>query len=216
MALRERLQWSLVGELRGRQKLNKFKKYWRKCNKHNDTVPMNVFNSDNVSVGKATYGELNIVQFNNLSKIHIGNYVSIAQNVTFILDADHNINTITTFPHKVKTLHIVENEAISKGNIVVKDDVWIGYGAKILSGVTIGQGAVIAAGAVVTKNVEPYAIVGGVPAKVIKYRFKPDIVKKLENIDFSRLTTECVEKHVDELYNEVCENSDIGWLPLRE
>ena len=216
MALRERLQWSLVGELRGRQTLNKFKKYWRKSNKHNDTVPMNVFNSDNVSVGKATYGELNIVQFNNLSKIHIGNYVSIAQNVTFILDADHNINTITTFPHKVKTLHIVENEAISKGNIVVKDDVWIGYGAKILSGVTIGQGAVIAAGAVVTKNVEPYAIVGGVPAKVIKYRFKPDIVKKLENIDFSRLTTECVEKHVDELYNEVCENSDIGWLPLRE
>ena len=63
------------------------------------------------------------------------------------------------------------DEATSKGDIIVQDDVWIGYGATILSGLTIGQGAVIAAGSVVTKDVTPYSVVAGVPARVIKYHF---------------------------------------------
>lgn len=61
----------------------------------------------------------------------------------------------------------------------VGDDVWIGRGAVIMDGITIGSGAIIAAGAVVTKDVPPYAIVGGVPAKLIRYRFSPDIIEAL-------------------------------------
>lgn len=70
----------------------------------------------------------------------------------------------------------------NKGDIVVGNDVWIGYEAVILSGVTIGDGAVIGARAVVTKDVPPYTIVGGVPAKPIKKRFSEENIKKLQSI----------------------------------
>jgi len=177
---------------------------------------MNNFGMEGIQVGVASYGELTIVRFNNRSKVTIGNYTSIAQQVTFLLDADHNLDTLTTFPHKVKTLHALPYEASSKGDILVDDDVWIGYGAKILSGVHIGQGAVIAAGSVVTKDVPPYAIVGGVPAKLIKYRFPSELRRKLEKIDFSRLTESLVRDHIEELYRTVDENTDLSWLPMRE
>ena len=72
---------------------------------------------------------------------------------------------------------------MAKGDIVVGDDVWIGENAIVCSGVTIGQGAIVAAGAIVTKDIEPYAIVGGNPAKVIKYRFNENIRKKLIQIN---------------------------------
>lgn len=74
-----------------------------------------------------------------------------------------------------------------KGNIDVEDDVWIGLNATICAGVHIGQGAVIAAGAVVTDNVPPYAIVGGVPAKIIKYRFTKELIQELLQIRRARL-----------------------------
>ena len=106
-------------------------------------------------------------------------------------------------------------EAISKGDIIVGDDVWIGYGATILSGVYIGQGAVIAVGAVVSKDVPAYAIVGGIPAKVIKYRFSESVCKTLEKIDYSKIDEEFVKKHIDELYEEIDENTDLSWLPMK-
>lgn len=83
-----------------------------------------------------------------------------------------------------------EWETQAKGNIIVNDDVWIGDSALILSGVEIGQGAVIAAGAVVTEDVPPYAVVGGVPAKVIKYRFRDDVIKELVKIDYAKVDRE--------------------------
>lgn len=89
---------------------------------------------------------------------------------------------------------------ISKDNITVGDDVWIGYRSTILSGVQIGQGAIVAAGSVVTKDVPPYAIVGGVPAKVIKYRFPQEVIDKLVKADYSRLTSEKISKNLNEMY----------------
>jgi serine acetyltransferase len=108
------------------------------------------------------------------------------------------------------------NEAFSKGNIVIDDDVWIGYGVTILSGVHIGQGAVVAAGAVVTKDVPPYAIVGGVPAKIIKYRFSPEIIEELMKIDYSKLEEDDIKNHIDDLYSEIKTVEDakkiVGWM----
>ena len=72
----------------------------------------------------------------------------------------------------------------TKGNVIIGNDVWIGYGAKILSGVSIGDGAVVGAGAVVAKNIPPYAVVVGNPAKIIKFRFKPEDVEILLGIQW--------------------------------
>lgn len=96
-----------------------------------------------------------------------------------------------------------DREAISKGDIIVKDDVWIGRNALIMSGVNIGQGAVIAAGAVVTKDVPPYAIVGGVPAKVIRYRFEEEIINELVNVDFDKFNVEFIRSNIDGFTCEV-------------
>jgi len=96
-------------------------------------------------------------------------------------------------------------EAISHGNIVVEDDVWFGYGATVMSGVHVGQGAIVAAGAVVSKDVPPYAIVGGVPARVIKYRFSEDVIDYLLSLDYSALTKDLVYKHLDILYTSANE-----------
>ena len=189
------------------------KKQWNKLHPNSDTIPMNDFNFQNVSMGHGSYGELNVVDFGGENKLIIKNYVSIAQRVSFILNADHYTNHISTYPFKVKTLHVTKTESFGKGNIEVDDDVWIGYGATIMSGVHIGQGAVVAAGAVVTKDVPPYAIVCGVPAKVIKYRFEPEMIEELLKVDYSKLTKEDIEKHIDDLYTELKDPGQLDWMP---
>lgn len=187
---------------------------WRKLNRNNSTSIRGSTKFDLIKVGNYTYGGINVLMFNEKSRIRIGNYCSIGPNVCFVVSADHAIGHISTFPYKVKVLE-EQYEGISKGNIIVEDDVWIGYGATILSGVHIGQGAVIAAGAVVTKDVPPYAVVGGVPAKVIKYRFEPDIIDELMKVDYSKLTKEMIEEHIDDLYQELTDVKQLGWMPRR-
>jgi len=98
----------------------------------------------------------------------------------------------------------------------VNDDVWIGHGSTILSGVRIGQGAVVAAGSVVTKDVPLYAIVGGVPAKVIKYRFEPEMIEQLLKVDYSKLDEEMVRSHVEELYQKLESINQLNWLPRKD
>lgn len=191
-------------------KLYFFKKKWNKIHKDSGIIPMNIFPIKLVDVGKYSYGELNIVTFNEKTKLKIGNFVSIAQHVSFLLDVEHPLDHISTYPFKVKILKTKKFEAFSKGDIIVDDDVWIGYGAIIMSGVHIGQGAVIAAGAVVTKNVPPYAIVGGVPAKIIKYRFDENTINKLLKIVFSKMTKDFIDKNIDILYKDCFDENDIN------
>ena len=188
-----------------------FRKKWRKKNSHNTTIALNEFFADSVTVGKYTYGGLRVINYNENERLRIGSYCSIAQEVTFILNADHRTDTISTFPFKVKVLG-ESLEGTSKGDIIVADDVWIGYRATILSGVHIGQGAVIAAGAVVTKDVTPYAIVGGVPARVIKYRFGEEVLTRLGKLDYSKLSEIWIKEHIDELYETVDKNTKISWM----
>ena len=87
--------------------------------------------------------------------------------------------------------------------VIIDDDVWIGYGAIIMSGVHIAQGAVVAAGAVVVKDVPAYAIVGGVPAKVIKYRFSPEKIEMVKKqLNYNTITKDWVRSHLLELYKQ--------------
>jgi len=189
--------------------LYKCKKEWRDANSHNDTVAKNKFSVSEVKVGKYTYGAIDLLKHSNTSEIlYIGSYCSIAPNVQFILGSEHIYTSISTFPFKAR-MGIQQSEAISKGDIKIYDDVWIGYGAIILSGVTINQGAIIAAGSVVTRDIPHYAIVGGNPAKIIKYRFEDDIIEKLIKIDFSKFKKDFIMNNVKDLYREInCSNID--------
>ena len=137
----------------------------------------------------------------------IGHYCSIAPNVVFLLNSEHHTDYVSTYPFKVKRLKF-SFESFSKGDIIVGDDVWIGFGSIILSGVRIGRGAVIAAGSVVTKDVPNYSIVAGNPAKVIKYRFDEKTMELMDKIDFSLFNDDFIKTHIELLYSapnkEVC------------
>lgn len=179
---------------------------------NNETVKDNANNNypKYCSVGKHTY-EFNINNVEYFSttgkeKLIIGDYCSIGPDVRFIVASEHQYKGLSTYPFKVKILG-EDFEAQSKGDIIVKDDVWIGLNSIILSGLTIGQGAVVAAGSVVTKDVPPYAIVGGNPAKVIKYRFEPEIIEKLLQFDYSNLTEEKIQILGEKLYTEITKDN---------
>lgn len=192
------------------------KRQWRKQNPHNTTSAVNIFSMKCVQVGNGTYGGLDILNFGETARLYIGNYCSIAPGVKIILDADHSIKNISTFPFKVKCTHTATLEGESKGDIRIEDDVWIGCNAIILSGVTIGQGAVIAAGAVVSKDVPPYSIVGGVPAHVVKYRFEEELREELLKIDFSKLSQDMIEKNIERLYKPLRYKEQLSWMPHRK
>ena len=120
-----------------------------------------------------------------IHNIHIGSYVAVAADVDFIVGSNHNHNSVT-----IKNLNYDAPNYPSKGQIIIQNDVFVGYGAKIMAGVTVHNGAVIAANSHVVEDVPPYAIVGGNPAKVIKYRFSDDVIKKLQTIKWWNWSTE--------------------------
>lgn len=188
---------------------------WRKNNSHNFTGAENVFDTNTVAVGNYTYGRIKVLNDLSNVRLEIGSFCSIAEGVTFVLGNDHPVNRVSTYPFEHMIINSSKSDAMSKGDITVDDDVWIGFRSTILSGVHIGQGAIVAAGSVVTKDVPPYAIVGGVPAKVLKYRFEQEIVDELMTVDYSKLSDEMVEQHIDELYKELKDIKQLEWLPRK-
>ena len=131
----------------------------------------------------------------NLSKIIIGKKCSIAMNCTFTL-SNHLVDTFSTSPSTTSIfMHKKGNpSSYSKGDIIIKNDVWIGTNCTILDGITIGNGAIIAAGSIVTKDVPPYAIVGGNPAKIIRYRFSQELIDKIEKAQFWEMDMNIINK----------------------
>lgn len=183
-----------------------FENAWRNRNGHNETKAGDrFFPLDVVEVGKGSYGNITVqsLYVTPDEKLVIGNYVSIAPDVTFFLGVNHQVNTATTFPFYSKLIKRSPIDAISNGPIVVEDEVWIGTGARIFSGVRIGKAAIIAAGAIVTKDVPPYAIVGGNPAKLIRYRFSDDIVRILQPIYFADLPAEWIRQNIELVYKKI-------------
>lgn len=158
---------------------------WRSSNAHNHTTIENVFTTNNIEVGKHTYGPLIIYRWGSEGeKLQIGNYCSIASGVKFILGGNHDTDVLSTYPFQYY-FNDKKRIATTKGPIIIEDDVWIGTDATILSGVRIGKGSVISAGSIVTKDIEPYSIVGGIPAKLIKKRFSEAIIREITDIDLS-------------------------------
>lgn len=149
----------------------------RSLGKHTRIYFANITEPYNVSLGHHVYINKNCDFITTGSQIKIGNYVMVGPNVTFIAQ-DHDASDWER--------PMVLSNKYQRQNITVAQDVWIGANATILSGVTIGRGAIVAAGAVVTKDVAPYSIVGGVPAKKIKDRFPEKISQKANKLDLSK------------------------------
>lgn len=179
-----------------------FRRKWRKLNSHNFTNPKSIFPLNSVVVGNNSYGDLNIESYGNPNeKLIIGNYVSIGKNVTFILGGNHQISTITNYPLFSSFIERSPiKDALTKGPITIEDEVWIGFGVIILSGIKIGKGALIAAGAIVTKDIPPYAIAGGNPARIIKYRFTDEIIESLNDFNLSNFPSEIIIDNISEFY----------------
>ncbi len=153
----------------------------------------------------------------NNDKLIIGKFCSIACGAKFIFNsANHTLNSLSTYPFPIffEEWNLDKKDIRSawdnKGDIVIGNDVWIGYEAVILSGVNIGDGAIIGTRAVVTKDVPPYTIVGGIPAKEIKKRFNEDTINKLQEIqwwnwDFAKIQKilpDIMSGDIDRLYLE--------------
>lgn len=192
--------------------LVKFQINWRNKNRNNFTKVSKIFPIRCVKVGDMTYGQLNIYSFSGGKDefLNIGAYVSIANNVSFILGGNHNIYTFSTYPLKKYLLNKPFNDSFSKGPITIGNEVWIGFGATILSGVTIGRGAIVGSNAVVVKDVPAYSIVVGNPAKVVKYRFNEDIINELKKNELSHFSKEFMIDNINDFYEVIVSKNDIG------
>ena len=135
--------------------------------------------------GKYTYdvSKINVTNNTNGYNIYIGSFCSIAWYCKIILGGNHRIDWVTTYPFGHINSDIFSHHGlghpISKGDVIIGNDVWIGESVTIMSGVKIGDGSVIGANSHVVKNVEPYAIYGGNPARLIRYRFPKEVIDKL-------------------------------------
>ena len=197
---------SMLGDIKRSFQEKKRTYQWRYNNKHNYTIIRNILGgSPIITIGEGTYGELNILSYKNKGEgLEIGNFVSIASNVWFILGGNHQMNTYSNYPIASMFIELCpEKDAQTKGKIITEDEVWIGANVTILSGITIGKGVIVAAGSVVTKDVPPYSIVGGNPAKIIRYRNNKELRTTLPNlIDIPK---EVVLENIDLFYKELSE-----------
>jgi acetyltransferase-like isoleucine patch superfamily enzyme len=158
-----------------------------------------------VNTGIGTYGveNITIMDYQQGTDLTIGNFCSIAHPVRVILGGNHRYDRVTTFPFNIlyKMPPGDQSDGYSNGNVTIENDVWIGSNVMIMSGITIGNGAIIAAGSHVIKDVPPYAIVGGNPAKVIKYRFSENQIRDLLKIKWWDWSLEKIQANSTLLLN---------------
>jgi len=153
---------------------------------------------DRYRIGDHTYGKPRVVSWGEGSSLMIGKYCSISANVVIFLGSEHRTEWISTypFPYIWEEAKSIKGHPATKGNVVIGNDVWIGFGTTILSGVTIGDGAAIGACSLVIRDVPPYAIVAGNPAQVLRHRFDAETIQKLLKIRWWDWPDEKVKENV--------------------
>lgn len=168
--------------------------------KVNPDISILTSEKENIRVGRYTYGNPKFLTWSDEERITIGSFCSISGEVVIFGGGEHRADWITTSPIRIMfDLEGARQDGIpcTKGETRIGNDVWIGYGALVLSGVTVGDGAVIGARAVVTKDVEPYSIVAGNPARVIKKRFDAHIIEDFLKIKWWEWPVKKIIDNVD-------------------
>lgn len=139
-----------------------------------------------LTLGRYTYGCPDVRSYpGDTARVVVGSFVSIAEGVKVFVGGNHPVDWVSTYPLRVVfglPGALEDGCPVSKGDVVVGNDVWLGAGATILSGVHVGNGAVVGADAVVARDVRPYAVVVGNPAREVKRRFSDEEIEGLERI----------------------------------
>lgn len=166
-----------------------YKKNKRRKKQEDLFYTKNMFHNKPHEIGEFTYGKPLVFEWDEFTKLKVGKFCSISEDVVIFLGENHHIDWVTTYPFSAAQVRAIQSELINtknisaqpltKGDVIIGNDVWIGRSTTIMSGVKIGDGAVIGACSVVTKNIAPYEIVAGNPAKVIRKRFDEKTIEKL-------------------------------------
>lgn len=162
-------------------------------------IPETQVDDPRISVGRFTYGAPNFRIWAEGESIRIGAFCSIADEVAIFGGGEHNTQWVTTFPLRIALGHegaFADGHPATRGPTRIGNDVWIGHGATIMSGVTIGDGAIIGARAVVSRDVPPYGVAVGNPARVVKYRFSPEQIASLLDIAWWEWSIERITEYV--------------------
>ncbi len=162
-----------------------------------------------MQVGRHTYGHeaISVRHWGEPAELRIGSFCSIADGVSVFLGGNHRTDWVTTYPFaefadRWETARGIRGHPSTNGDVMIGNDVWIGSNATIMSGVTIGDGAVVAANSCVTRDVDPYAIVAGNPARLIRPRFDPSIVEQLLRIRWWEWSDELIDENTPSLCSE--------------
>jgi acetyltransferase-like isoleucine patch superfamily enzyme len=158
-------------------------------------------------IGDHTYGRPTVLE-KSMAKLNIGKFCSIAANVTVVL-GNHRTDGVTTYPFATMkkfwpAMSSVDfNDHVTKGDVNIGNDVWIGCGATILSGIKIGDGVVVAANSMVTKDLPDYSICGGNPARIIRYRHSPESISALLGIRWWEWSDSIVNERSPDIMGDV-------------
>ena len=158
-----------------------------------------LFKKNSISVGDYVFINRN-AHFS--ANVQIGHFVQIAANVA-IVGSDHRFDIVGV------PIAFTGRDRMDELLTIIEDDVWVGHGSIIMAGVKIGRGSIVAAGSVVTKDVAPYTIVGGVPAKIIKYRFTEEQQKRHNESLDELINSKNAEFEFYSLFNSIVEKSNI-------
>ena len=152
---------------------------------------------------------VNIITWSDQYNVKVGKYCSIGRDCNFFLHANHRVDWITTssqlwgpVTHEIADMHMKMGHPTCKGDIIVENDVWIGAKSTIMSGVRIHNGAVVGSCSVVTKDVPPFAIVAGNPAKIVKYRFSEKQIDALQKIAWWDWTEDRIKTEAMTLWSD--------------